>query len=84
VTVTVDLVNNRALNLLRELESFNIIRLITPVTEADYVCPFCGKTEHIPNEETLAAFEEGDAMERGEIPANQFHSFEEMWESLHK
>jgi hypothetical protein len=31
---------------------------------AAYVCPYCGKTEHVPNAATIAAFEEGDAMLR--------------------
>ena len=47
-------------------------------------CPLCAKYGHEPNEETIAAIEEGRAMMRGEIPANRFHSFEEMWEDLHK
>jgi hypothetical protein len=46
-------------------------------------CPLCAEY-YEPNGETIAAFEEGDAMERGDIPANRFHSFEEMWASLHK
>ncbi|GHV47820.1 hypothetical protein AGMMS49546_37840 [Spirochaetia bacterium] len=53
-----------------------------PVGEDDYVCPFCGKKEHIPNAETIAAMEEGDAMERGEIPAKRFHTIEEMLADL--
>jgi hypothetical protein len=28
--------------------------------------------------------EEGDAMERGEIPTKRFHSAEEMWADLRK
>jgi uncharacterized protein YcbX len=51
-------------------------------------CPLCEKHRdpvtgelHL-NAETIAALEEGNAMERGEIPANRFHSFEEMLESL--
>jgi hypothetical protein len=47
---------------------------------AEYTDPETGELRF--NEETLAAFEEGDAMERGEIPANRFHSAREMWTSL--
>jgi hypothetical protein len=48
----------------------------------NYVCPYCGKTEHTPNAVTIAAIEEGDAMERGEIPANRFHSLDELFNAL--
>jgi hypothetical protein len=45
-------------------------------------CPLCAEYNHIPNEETIAAIEEGRAMMRGEITANRFHSAGEMWTSL--
>ena len=45
------------------------------------ICPECGKV-HVPNAETLAAMEEGDAMLRGEIPSKTFHSLEELLEDL--
>ena len=35
-----------------------------------------------PNEETIAAFEEGEAMMRGEIPSPTFHSIEELLADL--
>ncbi|GHU52685.1 hypothetical protein FACS189496_3190 [Bacilli bacterium] len=35
-----------------------------------------------PNEETIAAFEEGEAMMRGEIPSPTFHSLEEVLAEL--
>ncbi|GHV06464.1 hypothetical protein FACS189485_15030 [Spirochaetia bacterium] len=35
-----------------------------------------------PNEETIAAIEEGRAMRRGEIPAKRFHSLEELLADL--
>ena len=41
-------------------------------TDAGYVCPHCGKTEHIPNAVTLAAMQEADAIARGEIPGAVF------------
>ncbi|MDR1419031.1 MAG: hypothetical protein LBI86_01530 [Treponema sp.] len=45
-------------------------------------CPLCAAKDYTPNAETIAAIEEGRAMRRGEIPANRFHSLEEMLESL--
>jgi len=36
------------------------------------------------NAETIAAFEEGDAIMRGEIPAKRYDSLAEMWEDLDK
>jgi hypothetical protein len=45
---------------------------VKPGTNARYVCPHCGETVHIPNAETIAAFEEGEAMLRGEIPSAVF------------
>lgn len=58
--------------------------------KADYgePCPICAKYidpetgDPRFNEETLAAFAEGDAMERGEIPTIWYNSVEEMWASL--
>jgi hypothetical protein len=44
-------------------------------------CPLCARY-HEPNEETIAAFEEGDAMERGEIPSRLFHSVDELFAAL--
>jgi len=47
-------------------------------------CPICAKlrdpvTGNPPfNAETIAAFEEGDAMMRGDIPAKRYNSLEEM------
>jgi hypothetical protein len=41
-----------------------------------------GAEDPTPNALTIAAMEEGDAMLRGEIPANRFNSFEEMLEAL--
>jgi hypothetical protein len=42
------------------------------------VCPL----DHTPNAVTIAAMREGDAMLRGEIPANRYHSFVEMLADL--
>ncbi|GHV37522.1 hypothetical protein AGMMS49546_05530 [Spirochaetia bacterium] len=70
----------------RDIPAGRTILAFTPalVGEDDYVCPHCGKKEHIPNAETIAAMEEGDAMERGEIPVTWYNSLDEMWEALHK
>ena len=35
-----------------------------------------------PNEETIAAIEEGRAMRRGEIPAKRYKSVDEFWKDL--
>jgi hypothetical protein len=41
-------------------------------TDAGYVCPHCGKTEHTPNAETIAAMREAEAIARGEVPSAVF------------
>jgi hypothetical protein len=54
----------------------------------DGVCPICAAHrdpvtgEERFNAKTIAAFEEGDAMLRGEIPAKWYNSFEEMLADL--
>jgi hypothetical protein len=50
--------------------------------DADWECPICAKNPSF-NAETIAAIEEGIAMEEGRIPANRFHSLEEMFDFLH-
>ena len=51
-------------------------------------CPICAKNcnpetgEPYFNTETREAFEEGDAMIRGEIPAKKYHSLDEMLKDL--
>jgi len=51
-------------------------------------CPICAAHrdpvtgEERFNAETIAAFEEGDAMLRGEIPAQRFNSIEELLADL--
>jgi DUF917 family protein len=47
-------------------------------TAPDIDCPL----DHTPNAVTIAAMREGDAMLRGEIPANRYHSLDEMLEAL--
>jgi hypothetical protein len=87
MTVSIDVKNSSVFNLLRSLEAVDFIHLNTPVESAEDwfenggECPLCA-VYHEPNEQTIAAFEEGDAMERGEIPAKRFHSAEAMWADL--
>jgi hypothetical protein len=57
------------MNAVHTVETIEISRT---KTEAGYVCPHCGKTEHTPNAETLAAMREADAIARGEIPGAVF------------
>jgi hypothetical protein len=38
--------------------------------------------DHTPNAVTIAAMQEGDAMLKGEITANRYHSLDEMLEAL--
>jgi hypothetical protein len=88
MTVTVDIANPGVLNLLRELEGLKLLRLSVPAAEArdkagedrfenGGECPLCA-VYHEPNEETIAAFEEGDAMLRGEKSAHWHHSVENL------
>ena len=44
-------------------------------------CPLCARY-YEPNEETIAAFAEGDAMLRGDIPANRYSSVAEIWKEM--
>jgi hypothetical protein len=44
----------------------------------DIGCPF----DHTPNAVTIAAIQEGDAMLKGEIPANRYRSLDEILEAL--
>ncbi|MDR1467962.1 MAG: hypothetical protein LBT00_01570 [Spirochaetaceae bacterium] len=59
-----------------------------PKPAAGKSCPICAiyadpvTGEPRFNAGTIAAFEEGDAMERGEIPANRYHSVDEIWKEL--
>jgi len=54
-------------------------RLLTQAElEAGVPCPM----DHTPNAETIAAFEEGDAMLRGEIPGKLYDSVEELIRDL--
>ncbi|GHV84612.1 hypothetical protein AGMMS50230_02200 [Spirochaetia bacterium] len=51
-------------------------------SEKPYVCPVCGKTEHIPNAEAVAAMQEVNNMIDGKIPAQGFYSLDELLEDM--
>jgi hypothetical protein len=53
-----------------------------PDAEAGAECPICKAQGYKFNAETVAAFEEGDAILRGEIPGKRFDSFEEFLADL--
>jgi hypothetical protein len=42
-------------------------------TDAGYICPHCGKTEHIPNAVTLAAMQEAKDIMSGKIKVKWNH-----------
>jgi hypothetical protein len=82
--VTLDVKNSSVFNLLRDLAALDFIRLDSPIPDADSLstgaledCPLCAEYSE-PNEETIAAFEEGDAMLRGERPAHWHHSLDDL------
>jgi hypothetical protein len=96
MTVTVELANEGVMTLLRDMESLGLLqvngkqaklqtRRTAPPAPEDMdsagECPLCA-LHHTPNAETIAAFEEGDAMLRGEIPSITYKSADEMWEDL--
>jgi len=88
ITQTVEIPADRRLiiDVPREVPTGPVILTFTPA--ADNGCPLCAKYRNPEtgevrfNAETEAAFEEGDAMLRGEIPAKRFSSFEEMMADL--
>ena len=60
----------------------------TPITDSVKECTVCEKYRDQKtgelrfNAETIAAFKEGDAIIRGEIPAQRFNSLEELLTDL--
>ncbi|GHV93368.1 hypothetical protein AGMMS50268_38710 [Spirochaetia bacterium] len=83
---TVDIPANHRLTIdvPRDIPAGRTILAFTPAPAEDIgmdgECPL----DHTPNAETIAAMEEGDAMERGEIPVTWYNSLDDMWEALHK
>jgi hypothetical protein len=97
ITQTVDVPASHRLTIdvPREVPTGPVILTFTPQPAADEErffpesgCPICAANrdpvtgEERFNAETIAAFEEGDAMLRGEIPAKWYKSFDEMWKDL--
>ncbi|GHT92767.1 hypothetical protein FACS1894140_5270 [Spirochaetia bacterium] len=88
---TVDIPASRRLTIEvpREVPVGKAILTFTPADASSTVpetvdeCPLCAVYKE-PNEETLAAFAEGDAMLRGEIPVKWHKSAEELWAVLGK
>jgi hypothetical protein len=52
--------------------------------KTNYVCPYCGKTEHTPNAVTIAALQETQDMIDGKISSKGYHSIDELVTALHK
>ena len=96
-TVEVPASHRLVVDVPREIPAGRTILTFTPVTrdadgklDLEGECPICaahrdpitGNPRY--NAETVAAIEEGMAISRGEIPAKQFHSLEEMIEDLER
>jgi hypothetical protein len=77
ITQTVEIPANRRLTIdvPSEVPVGRTILAFTPASEEP--CPLCA-IYHEPNEETIAAFEEGDAMLRGEKPAHWHRSLDDL------
>ena len=88
ITQTVEIPADRRITIEvpREVPTGPVVLTFTPAS--DNGCPLCAshrdpQTGELRfNAETIAAFEEGDAMLRGEIPAKRFSSLEEMMADL--
>jgi len=91
-TVEIPASHRLTIDVPREIPEGQVILTFTPTAdrESDQVgeCPICAAHrdpitgEECFNAETIAAFEEGDAMLRGEIPAQRFNSIEELLADL--
>ncbi|MDR2471105.1 MAG: hypothetical protein LBD09_03220 [Treponema sp.] len=96
MTVTVELINEGAINLLRDMEALGLLHVngkklkpkagkFAPASPDGIgivgECPICAQHPK-PNAKTIAAFKEGDAMLRGEIPSITYKSADEMWKDL--
>ncbi|GHV28550.1 hypothetical protein AGMMS4952_12500 [Spirochaetia bacterium] len=84
-TVELPASHRLVLDVPREIPAGPIILTFTPVPAGEDIgmdgeC----RLDHTPNAETAAAIREGRAMMRGEIPANRYHTIEEMLASLKK
>ena len=91
-TVEVPASHRLTIDVPREVPTGQVILTFTPAvdqrSEHEGECPICAAHrdpvtgEERFNAETIAAFEEGDAMLRGEIPAQRFSSIEELLADL--
>jgi hypothetical protein len=96
-TVEVPASHRLTIDVPREIPAGQVILTFTPAVDlrsddrgSDQAgeCPICAAHrdpitgEERFNAETIAAFEEGDAMLRGEIPAKWYNSLEEMLADL--
>ena len=90
ITQTIDIPADRRITVPLEVPTGRTILTFTPA-EADSdegYCPLCTPYRHpesgklVPNAETIASFEEGMAMKRGEIPAQRFNTLEELLADL--
>jgi hypothetical protein len=94
ITQTVEVPDSHRLTIdvPREVPAGAVILTFTPKTNDGLFpeggCPICAANrdpvtgEERFNAETIAAFEEGDAMLRGEIPAKWYNSLDEMMADL--
>jgi hypothetical protein len=96
ITQTVEVPDSHRLTIdvPREVPAGAVILTFTPKVAAvdghsfESGCPICAANrdpvtgEERFNAETIAAFEEGDAMLRGEIPAKWYNSLDEMMADL--
>ena len=91
-TVNIPADHRLTIDVPREIPPGQVILTFTPAvdqrSEHEGECPICA-THRDPvtgeerfNAKTVAAFEEGDAMLRGEIPAKWYNSIEEMLADL--
>ena len=96
-TVTIPASRRLIIDVPREVPEGPVVLTFTPAeTPVDQTfdaaddCPICAQHRDPEtgelrfNAETIAAFEEGDAMLRGEIPGKWYSSAEEMWADLDK
>jgi hypothetical protein len=76
-TVDIPASHRLTINVPQEVPEGKAQVVISFPVPAEDDCPLCAVYNE-PNEETLAAFEEGDAMLRGEKPAVWHHSLEDL------
>ncbi|GHU18454.1 hypothetical protein FACS1894163_10470 [Spirochaetia bacterium] len=84
-TVEIPLNHRLTIDVPRDIPAGKTILAFTPApAEEDIGMDGECHLDHTPNAETAAAIREGRAMMRGEIPANRYHTIEEMLADLKK